>query len=162
MDRFKEFTGLGEKKEKSLGEQMEESCCKSCGLTRTQRVYGFGICFTLGWIVSFASCLALPDIVEKPENFALLYTLGNVITLCSTLFLYGPWSQIKKMFDKTRVIATSVYLAALVLTLVAAFAVGELWLVILCLIVQFLAMLWYCLSYVPYGRTIVLKCMGCK
>jgi hypothetical protein len=132
MDRFKEFTGLGEKKEKSLGEQMEESCCKSCGLTRTQRVYGFGICFTLGWIVSFASCLALPDIVEKPENFALLYTLGNVITLCSTLFLYGPWSQIKKMFDKTRVI------------------------------VQFLAMLWYCLSYVPYGRTIVLKCMGCK
>ncbi len=38
----------------------------------------------------------------NPTPFAVMYTLGNVISICSTCFLYGPWSQAKKMFASTR------------------------------------------------------------
>lgn len=31
-----------------------------------------------------------------------MYSLGNIISLCSTCFLYGPWTQAKKMFAPTR------------------------------------------------------------
>lgn len=42
--------------------------------------------------------------------FAVLYTLGNVCSLGSTLFLMGPVNQLKKMFAATRIIATIVML----------------------------------------------------
>jgi hypothetical protein len=38
----------------------------------------------------------------NPVPFAITYTIGNVIGICSTCFLYGPWSQFKKMFAPTR------------------------------------------------------------
>lgn len=34
--------------------------------------------------------------------FAITYTIGNIISLSSTLFLYGPCAQLKKMFAYTR------------------------------------------------------------
>jgi hypothetical protein len=41
----------------------------------------------------------------------------------STMFLWGPVKQCKQMFEKKRIIATSVYLLSMVLTLVLAFSV---------------------------------------
>lgn len=76
----------------------------------TQRMYGFGACFAVGWILSLLSLAAIPSIAKKPEVFALMYTFGNLVSLASTMFLWGPWSQIKKMFDPVRVWATIVYL----------------------------------------------------
>jgi hypothetical protein len=43
----------------------------------------------------------------------------------STGFLFGFWRQIKSMFAAKRIIATLIYLAALVGTLVVAFVVGS-------------------------------------
>ena len=50
----------------------------------------------------------------------LVHAHGGV---CSTGFLLGPMRQLKNMFHKKRVITTCVYLVALILTLVVAFAV---------------------------------------
>ena len=44
--------------------------------------------------------------------------------LCSTMFLMGPLAQLKKMFEKGRIIATSIYIGALFLTLWMAVKVG--------------------------------------
>jgi hypothetical protein len=33
--------------------------------------------------------------------------------------------------------------------------------VVICLIFQMLALAWYVLSYIPFGREMVKKCMGC-
>jgi hypothetical protein len=41
----------------------------------------------------------------------------------STGFLVGPWTQLKTMFARKRVIATLVFIAALIMTLVAALVV---------------------------------------
>lgn len=41
-------------------------------------------------------------LLGNPVPFATMYSLGNIISLCSTCFLYGPWTQAKKMFAPTR------------------------------------------------------------
>jgi hypothetical protein len=63
------------------------------------------------------------------------------------------------MFDPTRLIATCVYLGSILLTLVAALVFKVAALVILCGIVQYLAMIWYALSYVPFARQAVIGCL---
>jgi len=91
-------------------------------------------------------------IALNPSAFAVPYTLGNILALCSTGFLVGPMRQLKMMLKPTRLIATIVYVAALVLTLVAAFVIGSSLLVLLAVIIQFCALVWYCLSYIPFAR----------
>lgn len=57
----------------------------------------------LGFLISLGSTLRLLDLMKgNPEPFAVMYSVGNLIGLCSTCFLYGPWSQFKKMFAPTR------------------------------------------------------------
>ncbi|KAK2160456.1 hypothetical protein LSH36_133g05049 [Paralvinella palmiformis] len=92
--------------------------------------------------------------------FAVFYSLGNVIALASTCFLMGPINQCKRMFDPNRLIATIIMLVCIALTLCAA-----LWwhipiLAILFCVIQFLAMTWYCLSYIPFARDAIKKCFG--
>jgi len=92
--------------------------------------------------------------------FAVLYTLGNICMLGSTIFLVGPMRQLKNMFASTRIIATIMYILAIALTLVAAFVIKSTILVIFALIIQFVALTWYSLSYIPGARFIAKKCLG--
>ena len=161
MDKLKKLVGIEKPpEEKTWSENLEDEFNENCSLSRTTRLYLFIGCFVIGWILNVFAVLALPDIGTNPEKFATLYTLGNVIALCSTCFMWGPFSQIKKMFKETRRIATSVYLIMIIVTFVVAFEYPEAWAIILCLIVQFLAMLWYCLSYIPYGRQMLKSMFG--
>ena len=91
----------------------------------------------------------------KPTKFAIMYSLGNILSLTSTGFLMGFWSQLKNMFKSHRLIATLVYLGAMVATLVAACYLKSFALTIVCLVIQSAALTWYCLSYIPGGRTAV-------
>lgn len=128
-------------------------------------------------------------IVTSPSRFAVPYTLGNILGLCSfvynfsklltmntkrTGFLIGPMRQLKMMVKPTRLAATAIFFGGLILTLIAVFAVidraslfklnilklkdkGTL-LVLLGVLIQFGALVWYCLSYIPYARTCVKNC----
>ena len=78
-----------------------------------------------------------------------------MISICASFFLNGPWSQIKKMFAPTRRIATVVYVSTLALTLFVALTppvFGQGLILIVLVAVQFIAMLWYALSYIPFAR----------
>jgi hypothetical protein len=55
-------------------------------------------------------------------------------------------------------VATCVYLAAMVMTLVAACYWKSFGLTVFFLIIQSLALTWYCLSYIPGGRTAASSC----
>lgn len=91
----------------------------------------------------------------------------------------GPFNQVKKMFAPTRIIATVLMVVCLVMTIVSAVAVSQS-LIALCpypslikcifcfqlnkaglsllfVILQFLSMTWYSLSYIPYARDAVKK-----
>ena len=63
----------------------------SCNLTRTQRFYGFGICFGVGTLLSLFSLFMLAN----PTGFAVLYSFGNIVALMATGFLIGFAAQFK-------------------------------------------------------------------
>ena len=138
-------------------------------------------CMILGWIISLLSTLLLTQFKEKPHKFAIVYTTGHIVSLAATglicylnvfshiihqkiclflivlAFLWGPRKQLKSMFAGIRIIATLSYLAFLILVLVLAFMKAQVSLIVLAIIGQFLAMVWYNLSYFPFGRTIAKK-----
>lgn len=157
ISKVKSYVGL-EEEEKSELEKFQEEICPS--LSYEQRLYGFIGCFVTGWIISLLSCFALVHIKDQPGKFAVLYTFGNVVALCSTCFLWGPCSQLKSMMKSHRLIASILYLVSMVATLVCAFTGQKVILIVLCIFVQFFALLWYCLSYIPYARQMVKACIG--
>ncbi|XP_043819482.1 vesicle transport protein SFT2A [Dromiciops gliroides] len=126
-------------------------------LSWNTRLKWFAICFICGILCSFigTALLWLPGGVKL---FAVLYTFGNISALASTCFLMGPVKQLKKMFESTRLLATVIMLICLVLTLCAALWWHKKGLALLFCILQFLAMSWYSLSYIPYARDAVKKC----
>ncbi|KAJ1344454.1 hypothetical protein BSLG_001014 [Batrachochytrium salamandrivorans] len=87
--------------------------------------------------------------------FALFFTFGNVVSLIGTGFLIGFVSQFKKMFDASRWVATCIFLASLALTLVFAFVVKIAFLTLILCVFQYLALLWYSISYIPFARDVV-------
>ncbi|EER04962.1 Vesicle transport protein SFT2B, putative [Perkinsus marinus ATCC 50983] len=123
-------------------------------LTIKQRVIGWACCFTAGTLItigSFGSFTLL--LLGRPTRFALAYTLGNVLQLVSTMFLVGPLRQVKCMFRNNRVIAAGIYVLALFTTLYTCIhSPHHRALILLAVIIQFLALFWYALSYIPYGR----------
>ncbi|KAG0244636.1 Vesicle transport protein [Actinomortierella wolfii] len=139
---------------------MDDTNPISCfSLTRTQRLYGFGICFIVGFLISILSTISLAT--GLIGLFAVFFTLGNIISLFSTAFLIGPMRQLKTMFAPVRMIASIVYIVTMILTLIVAFTLRSPFLLCLILcIAQFLALFWYCASYIPYGRAAIKRVVG--
>ena len=127
-------------------------------LTFKQRIIGFIIWMILGVIFSLLSFGVLLNLAKgKPARFAVPYTLGVLCSLAGSMFLMGPWKQVKRMFAKTRIIVTLIVILSIIMTLVSAFVFKNAWLVLLFVIIQYLAFTWYSLSYIPYARTLVIK-----
>ncbi|KAG2158136.1 SFT2-domain-containing protein [Suillus bovinus] len=120
-----------------------DSAFKFLGLTRTQRLYGFSW-LSHHWLGSFA----------------VLYTIGILVSLIGTGFVIGFASQIKLMFKPVRIIATVVFLGSVGLVFVGAFVLKNEVLCIIFVIIEYLAYTWYNLSYIPYARSAVLKLVG--
>ena len=147
-------------------EQMIEGMCPS--MTFQQRLYGFGICFVVGLLISLGSMVFFRQLLAgKPAPFAVNYTVGNLASIASTAFLVGPKYQLKRMSNPTRACCVLVYLAAMAGTIFSALFLPALtgWgpgiitiIVVACIVVQFCAMFWYALSYIPYGRR---ACRAC-
>ena len=138
-------------------------------MTFKQRLYAFGTCFVAGLLLSLSSMFAWTDLMlGHPTKFAVRLSVGNVLSLLGTSFIVGPRRQLKYMTSPTRWGAALVYLLAMAATLVCALVLPsavpkmphsvEGALIIACIVVQFLAMFWYALSYIPYGRRMVRAC----
>jgi len=165
---FKRAVGLEEEKPKTAAEEMEDALCGMCPeLTYKQRVGGYVTCFFVSFCLSIGSFTRLVQLVKgNPAPFVVFYTLGNVMAILGSLFLSGPRTQCKKMWDKTRRIATFVYFATIFFTLFVAFydgipPGGRVGLIIMCIFFQWLAMLWYTISFIPFARDYVVM-LCCK
>merc|ERR1711904_60641 len=154
FNKVKETVGLKEQEESLLGDFQD-----SITLTKMQRLYGFGICLGLGILLSLLSSLFLFP-VPRVKKFATCYTLGNCLSIGCTCFLMGPWNQIKNMFKAHRLLATCTYLVSIVFTLVAALKYNNLILTLIFLLVQICALVWYCLTYIPFGQRMLKSCVG--
>ena len=132
----------------------QPSYCPS--MTYTQRMYGFAICLGLGILVSLLSCIFIffLDFVA----FGVTYTIGNLMSIGSSLFLSGPVRQIQSMCRPVRAICTIVYFVSMALTLFVALYVQSGLLTLLCAAIQFCALVWYMLSYIPYAQNCLCSC----
>lgn len=144
------------------------SCPSWCdflpSLSLRERLLGCATCMVCGYILSFGSFMRMKDlVVGNPVPLVVNVTIGNVIALCGTCFLTGPQSQARRMFHKTRKMASIVYLGSLVVTLflllLPHFVLRGL-LLFLLMIGQYVAITWYCLSYIPFAREFVSN--GCR
>ncbi|CAN0164657.1 unnamed protein product [Phaeothamnion confervicola] len=157
--------GIEQPEQKSSIAELEEAVCGFCPtLTYKERLIGFGICFGIGWIITIGSLFRILQLLAgNPVPFVVFYTIGNLLSICASLFLSGPWAQLKRMFAPSRFVATSVYLGAMALTFFVAFASfmpGREAILILLIIVQFAALCWYTMTYIPFARQYMTKCCG--
>uniref|UniRef100_A0AAQ6AJR0 Vesicle transport protein n=1 Tax=Amphiprion ocellaris TaxID=80972 RepID=A0AAQ6AJR0_AMPOC len=153
MDKLRRvLSGRDENEEQGLTAQVLDAST----LSYSTRVKWFVICFASGILCSIlgTALLFLPNGIKL---FAVFYTLGNIAALASTCFLMGPLKQLKRMFEKTRLIATIVMLLCLVLTLCAAFWWNKKLLAIIFCILQFLAMT----CHLSTEENIALTCVTC-
>jgi len=119
--------------------------------SKTTRLYGFLISISLGTFLSVMSTF----FIVNPRLFAVFYTAGNILALSSTAFLVGPMQQMRNMFSPQRAAATIIYLVLMGTTLYSALVLKKTGLTLISVTVQSVALGWYCLSYIPYGRKIV-------
>nr|XP_056708925.1 vesicle transport protein SFT2A [Euleptes europaea] len=154
MDKLRRVLSGQDDEEQGLTAQVLDSS----SLSFSTRVKWFAICFVGGILCSILGTVMLWVPHNGMKLYAVFYTLGNISALSSTCFLMGPVKQLKKMFEPTRLLATLVMLFSFILTLCAVFWWHKKGLAVLFCILQFLAMTWYSLSYIPYARDAVMKC----
>ena len=142
--------GLGPKKE-AEGVMRVCACCPA--LSYKQRMTGFLLCFLFGMIVSFSALGSIGGLLlGNPRPFAVKYTIGNLLSLGSSSFLVGPAKQCRDMLAPERFLASAIYFATLFGTLFSAFWLKIQVVTFAFVLVQFAALTWYMLSYVPYGQ----------
>ncbi|KAK1921975.1 SFT2-domain-containing protein [Papiliotrema laurentii] len=127
------------------------------GLTRYQRLGGFALCFAAGFGVSLLGAIML--FIGATGAFATLFGVGTILSLLGTGFLIGFKTQLEKMFKPVRIVATVLLFASVAMCFVSAFVLPAI-LCIVFVIIQYLAYLWYSLSYIPYARTVVKSWVG--
>ena len=127
------------------------------------RVIGFILSFIIGFVMMLGSIGQLFSLVIGGERwFAIWYTSGNLVCLSSSFFLMGPKKQCENMLNPIRATVSLVLLGSMIWCLVLALLGISKLIVLVAIGVQFCALIWYVLSYIPYGRTYCGKCVkGC-
>mmetsp|Transcript_9943 Transcript_9943/g.12254 ORF Transcript_9943/g.12254 Transcript_9943/m.12254 type:complete len:190 (-) Transcript_9943:1242-1811(-) len=120
-------------------------------LSYTTRIVVFAVTLLLG----LCCCFIAATFVYMPRTFAKWYTLGSILLIASSMFLMGPWKQMKTMFHRSRALASIIYIFSIIGTLYAALHLQRLGLTIVMIVVQVLAMLWYGLSFIPFAQEIL-------
>ena len=137
---------LGKKEEGLVGDVAEY--CPS--LTYKTRLYGFGICLALGTVCGVIAGIFISFVaVGGLTPFAVMYSASNIFGIVSTFFLVGPMAQLKKMFKPIRLWAAIAYLVMIGMTLFAALYLKNSGLTMLFAFLQYCALFWYTLSYIP-------------
>jgi len=137
-----------------VAEQDSQSCFPS--LSMRDRIIGWLSCYLAGLVISLLSFGSFTQLVlGHPFKFALLYSLGNIISLLSTMFLVGPQAQWERMKSPSRWVASVIYLSSLTATLVLCIDAPEMTLLVVAAVVtQWLSLLWYSLSFIPFGQSL--------
>ena len=126
-------------------------------LSLKERLIGFGVCFGLGTLFQFMSFGSMVGVLlGRPNKFAFLYTCGNLISIFGTFFLVGPYRQFKNMTHPYRRKAASIFLSAIILTMISLYMLHSKLLTVIFVIIQFCSYIWYVATYIPYGQ----QCLG--
>ncbi|CAG9334955.1 unnamed protein product [Blepharisma stoltei] len=136
----------------------DEGCIPA--LSFKERMIGFLTCFGLSIFIDVISIGSMFGILTgNPTRFALSYTMSNILALIGSGFLLGFKKQMKSAFDEKRRWTSAIFFVSMIMTLVSVlyFQIGLMILVFI--IIQVCAYIWYMASYFPWGREILLKCL---
>merc|ERR1711964_122117 len=164
----------GKKKaEKAAGFNNDEDDLASCfpKMSYSTRLKGFGASFGLGIVLNLVAMFWLWFLAI--QFFAIFYSLGNIFILGSGVFLTGLKRQFKMIMAYGRWICLLVYVGIMGFTiwyvLIRPYTdkvteekedTPNIFIVLLLIVAQFLAGIWYMLSFIPYGRGLAKKCLG--
>mmetsp|Transcript_15702 Transcript_15702/g.21818 ORF Transcript_15702/g.21818 Transcript_15702/m.21818 type:complete len:199 (+) Transcript_15702:1190-1786(+) len=165
MNSAKTKMGMEIERQPSEDSDMLEDISEFCPkLSFQQRVIGFCCCFALGYLITFTSFSFFVQLMAgNPVPFVMVYSIGNILSLLSSMFLCGPQRQLKNMFDEKRHVTSKVYLSCLVASVILCFvpfgrySMVKLFILVVLLLAQFSASIWYSLSYIPLGRRTVTR-----
>merc|ERR1711964_393310 len=171
----------GKKKaEKAAGFNDDEDDLASCfpKMSYSTRLKGFGVSFGLGVALNLLAMFWLWfTMFTGITTYAIFYSLGNICILGSGVFLTGLKRQFKMIMSYGRWICLLIYLGIMVFT-IWYIMIREypnidsedsqcdetespsILIIIVLIIAQFLAGIWYMLSFIPYGRALAKKCLG--
>jgi hypothetical protein len=124
-----------------------------CGLSLWQRYTGF---FILAGLSAFCFLLAfamLPTIALFPSKFVTAYTFGSLLALLSLAFIKGFKAHLGHLFSKDRLVYTGAYLSSMFFTLYFTLIKKNTILLLLCSLLQMIALVWYVGSYMPGGTS---------
>lgn len=138
-------------------------CDNLPSLSFRERLLGCVTCMVCGYLMGFGSLIRMQKLVTgNPIPLVVNVTVGNVLTLCGSCFLTGPQQQAKRMFHPTRKIASICYLSSMMITLILVLITPSFptrgFILCLLLIAQYVAITWYCLSYIPFARDAIKRC----
>ena len=133
-------------------------CLNSYSYCFVHRIIGYIACSGIGYVISLIGSLVLFGGFTQTNVtlFAILYVIGNVVSLCGTLFLIGPRKQCIKMWDSSRRWSTAFYLSMIIIVFAVGVSKQNIIIILFMLAIQIVAGAWYSLSYVPFGRKFVL------
>lgn len=111
----------------------------------------------LSLVVSLVFAFSGFDVVA----YAILYSIGQIISIAGSCFLSTPSGHMKDMMKKHRIIPSILYFSSIILTIVVAVVTKIHGLVLLFLIIQIIAYYWYTISFIPFGQKIVKRLCKC-
>ena len=92
-----------------------------------------------------------PMLVLFPAKFAVCFSVGSVCSVCAVGALRGAQAQVAHMIAPERLVLSLAYLGALLGTLYCSLVLHSYVLTILSSVAQAAALLYYQVSYFPYG-----------
>ena len=124
------------------------------------RIIGFVISFIVGIFMMISSVSQLFTLALGGQKwFAVWYTLGNCVCLSSSFFLMGPKKQCEYMMKPQRKLTTMILFISMISCLIMAFTGISKIIILIAIIVQFLALSWYVVSYIPGAQNLCSSCI---
>lgn len=122
-------------------------------LSRTERLLLF-VCFILGSVACFTICIFLfPVLAVKPRKFGLLWSMGSLLFVLAFGIFMGPIAYVKHLTSRERLPFSIFFFATCILTIYfAAFRKSTI-LTVPCAVLELIALVYYGISYFPFGST---------
>lgn len=122
-------------------------------LSRFEKIVGFGCCLAASMFCFIFSFFMFPVLALNPRKFALLWTMGSFLFVMSFGILQGPYAYIRHLTSRDRIIFSGIFFGSIVLTMYCALILRSTILTLLASIVEVVAILYYVISYFPFGAT---------
>eukprot|EP00928_Gymnodinium_smaydae_P094327 TRINITY_DN7903_c0_g2_i1.p1 TRINITY_DN7903_c0_g2~~TRINITY_DN7903_c0_g2_i1.p1 ORF type:complete len:359 (+),score=58.62 TRINITY_DN7903_c0_g2_i1:110-1186(+) len=111
--------------------------------------------FMLGLFFIMLSFNFLPALLIKPQNFAVLFTIGSMTLMGSFVFLNGYTAFMAALMQRNKLPFSGAYVVGLVGTLVSTLLLRSFILTAVFALMQAVALLYFTASYIPGGTAVL-------